>query len=250
MTADLARWTLETQPIISMCGYQQNRRTPEDRVVPENLKSAGDKMADARIVVLGEKKVGKSAVTVRFLTKRYIGEYESNIDLLYKQTVLQHDMQMNMEVLDTCTRVDLKKNRDEHIRWGNGFVLAYSVCNRETFRPIEGQIRHLQRCKSPCSVPIAIVANMVDLEHRREVNPEEGRDLAEEYGCHFFEVSAAEGSMDVREAFLTILRELHESKKTNLQMKRRRSSVTRNVANKVMQAVFGSPRRSRKISLP
>lgn len=60
MTADLARWSLETQPIISMCGYQQNRRTPEDRVVPENLKSTGDKMADARIVVLGEKKVGKS----------------------------------------------------------------------------------------------------------------------------------------------------------------------------------------------
>lgn len=147
-------------------------------------------------------------------------------------------------------QTDLMKNRDDHIRWGNGFVLAYSVCNRDTFRPIEGQIRYLQRCKSPCSVPIAIVANMIDLEHRREVNPEEGRDLADEYGCHFFEVSAAEGSMDIREAFLTILRELHESKKTNLQMKRRRSSVTRNVANKVMQAVFGSPRRSRKISLP
>ena len=143
------------------------------------------------------------------------------------------------------------KHRDDHIRWGNAFVLTYSVCNRDTFRPIEGQIRYLQRCKAPCSVPITIVANMVDLEHRREVNLEEGRDLAEEYGCHFFEVSAAEGSMDVREAFLTILRELHESKKTSVQIKRRRSSVTRNVANKVMQAVFGgSPRRSRKISLP
>ncbi|XP_071476933.1 ras-related and estrogen-regulated growth inhibitor-like [Diadema setosum] len=250
MTADLARWSIETQPIITMCGYQQNRRSPEERTAVENLK-AGDKMAaDARIVVIGEKKVGKSAVTVRFLTRRYIGEYESDSDLLYKQTVLQSDMQMNMEVLDTCTRVDLLKHRDDHVRWGNAFVITYSVCNRDTFRPVEAQIRWLQRCKAPCSVPIAIVGNMVDLEHRREVNPEEGRDLAEEYGCHFFEVSAAEGSAEVREAFLTVLRELHEAKKTKTQIKRRRSSVTRNVANKVMQAVFGSPRRSRKISLP
>ncbi|CAD7091938.1 unnamed protein product [Hermetia illucens] len=30
-----------------------------------------------KVVVLGSSKVGKSAVTVRYLTKRYIGEYSS-----------------------------------------------------------------------------------------------------------------------------------------------------------------------------
>ncbi|XP_072046307.1 uncharacterized protein [Amphiura filiformis] len=67
-------------------------------------------MADARIVILGAQKVGKSAVTVRFLTKRYIGEYESNIDLLYRQTVVQNDVPIYMEVLDSNSQVNMVKS--------------------------------------------------------------------------------------------------------------------------------------------
>ena len=31
-----------------------------------------------KLVIVGGKQVGKSALTVRYLTKRYIGEYQSN----------------------------------------------------------------------------------------------------------------------------------------------------------------------------
>ncbi|XP_022111959.1 ras-related and estrogen-regulated growth inhibitor-like [Acanthaster planci] len=207
-------------------------------------------VTDARIMVLGAESVGKSAVTVRFLTKRYIGEYESNIDLLYRQTVVHNEVPVYMEVLDTCPKGEQLSERDSHLRWANAFVIVYSVCNRTTFKDVETQVKHIQMTKSPCSVPIVIIGNKADLEHRREVMLDEGRDLAEEYGCYFFEVSAADGYTEVREAFLALLKEVYEATKNKLQVKRRRSSVTRNVANKVMQAMFGSPRRSRKISLP
>ncbi len=35
-------------------------------------------LAVVRLVVIGAKQVGKSALTVRYLTKRFIGEYQSN----------------------------------------------------------------------------------------------------------------------------------------------------------------------------
>lgn len=57
-----------------------------------------------RVVVLGAEKTGKSAVTVRFLTKRFIGEYNSNIDLLYKSCIKQEDYLTDIEILDTCSK--------------------------------------------------------------------------------------------------------------------------------------------------
>ncbi len=136
------------------------------------------------------------------------------------------------------------------MQWGNAFVVVYSVCDRHTFQNVHKQIKYIQNIKSPSAVPIALIGNKVDLEHRRDVQTDEGKDLAEEYGCYFFEVSAADGYNQVRDAFVTLLKEIYEVRKSKMNIKRRRSSVTRNMANKVMQAMFGSPRRSRKVSLP
>ncbi|KYB25136.1 hypothetical protein TcasGA2_TC031331 [Tribolium castaneum] len=42
-----------------------------------------------RVVVLGSPRVGKSAVTVRYLTKRYIGEYSSTSGEFFSLTAIK-----------------------------------------------------------------------------------------------------------------------------------------------------------------
>ncbi|XP_071853736.1 ras-related and estrogen-regulated growth inhibitor-like [Apostichopus japonicus] len=209
-------------------------------------------MSEAKILVLGAESVGKTAITVRFLTRRFIGEYESSIDHLYKQTVAFNEAHVNIEVLDTCTKLDFVRKREDHMRWADGMILVYSVCNRETFDSLDQQIKRAQSAKAPSSISIAVVANKIDLDQNcHEVNSEEGHDLAEEYGCHFFEVSAAENWESVWRAFSAVVKDVDEEKKHREQIRRRKSSVTKNVANKVRQAMFGSPmRRRRKISVP
>ncbi|KAG5882473.1 hypothetical protein JTB14_004600 [Gonioctena quinquepunctata] len=54
-----------------------------------------------RVVVLGSSRVGKSAVTVRYLTKRYIGEYSSTSDFLYRHNVTFDNVTTEVEILDT-----------------------------------------------------------------------------------------------------------------------------------------------------
>ncbi|XP_072161401.1 uncharacterized protein [Bemisia tabaci] len=55
-----------------------------------------------RIVVLGGSRCGKTAVTVRYLTKRYIGEYSSTTDFLYRTNVTFDNVTTQLEILDTC----------------------------------------------------------------------------------------------------------------------------------------------------
>ncbi|XP_046393707.1 uncharacterized protein LOC124161433 [Ischnura elegans] len=76
-----------------------------------------------RVVVMGSSRVGKSAVTVRYLTKRFIGEYSSSRDFLYKHTVVfDGGARTDVEILDTskCSGVDLHPKFDGGGAWRRG----------------------------------------------------------------------------------------------------------------------------------
>jgi len=58
------------------------------------------KQTDAKFALLGARDVGKSAIAVRFLTKRFIGEYDSSQDSTYQFTTTIDDDQVSLEILD------------------------------------------------------------------------------------------------------------------------------------------------------
>uniref|UniRef100_A0A2A4IZL3 small monomeric GTPase n=1 Tax=Heliothis virescens TaxID=7102 RepID=A0A2A4IZL3_HELVI len=64
------------------------------------MKDERASMQRVRIAVIGSSRVGKSALIVRYLTRRYIGEYHSNTDLLYRQTVPINGTPVELEVID------------------------------------------------------------------------------------------------------------------------------------------------------
>ncbi|XP_078000246.1 ras-related and estrogen-regulated growth inhibitor-like [Glandiceps talaboti] len=197
-------------------------------------------LGEAKIVVLGFPCVGKSALTVRYLTRRFIGEYESNSDLFYKHSVLHNDVSLSIEVLDSCCHKETPGNgvlcKESHLKWGDAFVIVYNICDIRSFEVVETQIQYIQKLKSPCSVPIAIIGNKKDLQHHRQVSAEDGQLLAEEYGCHFFEVTARGGCHGVTQSFTSLIHEILARKRTKTAM-RRRSGVTKAISNKVLSAV-------------
>ncbi|ROT78510.1 Ras-like protein family member 11B [Penaeus vannamei] len=56
------------------------------------------------------------------------------------------------------------------------------------------------------------MANKKDLEHIRQVPESEGRKLAEQYGCRFVEVSAAEMVSQVNDSIDGLLRQVSQLK--------------------------------------
>lgn len=57
-------------------------------------------------------------------------------------------------------------------------------------------------------IPVALVANKVDMVHLRQVSAEEGEILAKDFECKFCEVSAAEQVAPVADAFHDLCREV------------------------------------------
>ncbi|XP_076079532.1 ras-related and estrogen-regulated growth inhibitor-like protein [Mytilus galloprovincialis] len=191
-----------------------------------------------RVVVLGAENVGKSAVTVRFLTRRFIGEYNSNMDLIYKSSIKQEDYVTDIEILDSCA----KKNTsiapgDNVITWTDAFIVVYDICVHSSFEQAIKILDIINKARASVYCPALLLGNKTDLEHRRTVGVEEGHQAALEYNCQYYEVSAADDFVTISIAFQALLRETKIIQQNKPLLKRRKSSLV-NVSKK-LGAMFG-----------
>ncbi|XP_076873219.1 ras-like protein family member 11B [Brachyhypopomus gauderio] len=169
-----------------------------------------------KIAVIGGSGVGKTALVVRFLTKRFIGDYERNAGNLYSREVQLDGEQVAIQVQDT-PGVEVNTNGlsyTDHvtrsIQWADAVVMVYSVTDHHSFDLIS-QLHQLVSCKHAdrsSMPPIILLANKADLLHVRRVDGQQGPRLASALGCSFYEVSAREDYSQVHGAFHRLCRDL------------------------------------------
>uniref|UniRef100_A0A096LQM7 small monomeric GTPase n=1 Tax=Poecilia formosa TaxID=48698 RepID=A0A096LQM7_POEFO len=91
-------------------------------------------MNDVKLALLGSQGAGKSAVLVRFLTRRFIGEYASNANSLYHKRLSIDGRQLNLEVFDPCSQSsEARCILEEPVDWADGFVVVYNISDRSSF---------------------------------------------------------------------------------------------------------------------
>lgn len=119
-----------------------------------------------RIAVLGINNVGKSALTVRYLTRRFIGEYRSNTDLLYRQTVALDSGPLDVEIVDISAE---KENYfpTEQIQWADACLIVYSITDSKSFKYASSALANIKSLQSTNSA--YLIANKADLDHLRVV---------------------------------------------------------------------------------
>ncbi|XP_025044087.1 ras-related and estrogen-regulated growth inhibitor-like protein [Pelodiscus sinensis] len=203
-------------------------------------------MNEVKLAVLGSRGSGKSALTVRFLTRRFIGEYASNSECIYTKHLCLDGRQMNLEIYDPCSQPRQGKlSLTDELHWADGFVIVYDISNRASFafaKALLYRIRdsHIAACKRVVESAVFLVGNKQDLCHMREVGWDEGQKLAMDNKCQFSELSASEHCQEVVTMFTTVLRTIA----TNFKVKeKRRPSGSKSMA-KLINNMFGKRRKS------
>uniref|UniRef100_A0A4W3IE45 small monomeric GTPase n=1 Tax=Callorhinchus milii TaxID=7868 RepID=A0A4W3IE45_CALMI len=183
-----------------------------------------------------------AALIVRFLTKRFIGEYASNSECIYKKRLFIDGKQTNLEIFDPCSQPsESKSSLIDQLNWADGFVVVYNIGDRSSFASAKTLIHRIRElhgevCKRDITLVIFLVGNKQDLCHVREVQEEEGHILAGENKCHFFELSAAEHHQEVTVMFSKAIKNVNSNR-------RRRPSGSKSMA-KLINNVFGKRRKS------
>ncbi|XP_032239412.2 ras-like protein 1 [Nematostella vectensis] len=174
-----------------------------------------------RIALLGDEGVGKTALLVRFLCHRFLGEYDPTIEDKYRKSINIDDVTVTLEILDTASRGQNScKLRDQFVREGDGFIVVYSTADRSTFANLH-RYRDMMKLSRDTNLPsnrtrdtrpdscpglneqthdglskdaisVLVIGNKSDLIGERDVTRDEGQRLAETYGWLFAEASALE----------------------------------------------------------
>lgn len=91
-------------------------------------------MREFKVVVLGSGGVGKSALTVQFVSGNFMEKYDPTIEDFYRKEIEVDQAPCVLEILDTAGTEQFASMRDLYIKNGQGFVVVYSITSHQTFQ--------------------------------------------------------------------------------------------------------------------
>jgi Ras-related protein Rap-2C len=91
-------------------------------------------MHEYKVVVLGSGGVGKSAITVKFVSGKFVEKYDPTIEDFYRKEIEVDGAPSVLEILDTAGTEQFSSMRDLYIKNGQGFVVVYSITSLQTFQ--------------------------------------------------------------------------------------------------------------------
>ncbi|KAM9713813.1 ras-like protein family member 12 isoform 3-T3 [Dama dama] len=182
------------------------------------------------------------ALTVKFLTRRFISEYDPNLgkdpptaprssgcvpldsplhthvhceDTYSSEETVDHQP-VHLRVMDTAD-LDTPRNCERYLNWAHAFLVVYSVDSRQSF---EGSSSYLELLalhakETQRSFPALLLGNKLDMAQYRQVTQAEGAALAGRFGCLFFEVSACLDFEHVQHVFHEAVREARRELEKN-----------------------------------
>lgn len=168
------------------------------------------------MVVVGGGGVGKSALTIQFIQSHFVDEYDPTIEDSYrKQCVIDEEVAL-LDILDTAGQEEYSAMREQYMRTGEGFLLVYSIVDKNSFAEIQRFHTQILRVKDCSTFPMVLVGNKADLEAEREVSEAERTALEKKLNLTSLETSA-KLRVNVDPCFYNLVREIRKHNRATSQ---------------------------------
>lgn len=175
----------------------ERRLTISDRNAKKK-KSKGKKkeLVEAKIVLLGESGVGKTALSTKFSEGHFPENTSVTLGGSYwkKECILDSGNTVILHIWDTAGSENSRAMLPLYYRDSSGGLITYDIGSMRSFESINYWVKELTQKLTPNTYKIALLGNKWDIsEEEREVPTEMALQFAEEKGFLFSEVSAKTG---------------------------------------------------------
>ncbi|CAG0896269.1 unnamed protein product [Cyprideis torosa] len=157
----------------------------------------------------------------------FVSDYDPTIEDSYTKQLRIDDQLAKLDILDTAGQEEFSAMREQYMRSGEGFVLVFSVTDRNSFDEVYKFHRQILRVKDRDEFPMILVGNKADLEHQRVVSSVEIQQMASQLKIPYIECSAKH-KINIDQIFhelVRIIRKFQEEERVWSYKDRRRRCV-------------------------
>ena len=194
----------------------------------ETAKGSEDYEFIFKVLLLGNSNAGKSSLFLRFVDDIWNDTFVPTIGVDFKIKTFDIDeKKIKMQIWDTAGQERFKNIIASYYRGAHGILLIYDVTDKDSFKNLSNWLIEIEKNASK-NVLKVLIGNKSDLEDKRVVTYNQGKEFADTYGLKFIETSAKK-NLNVTEAFETLGRELmaaSDDKRINKQKPNKKVTVS------------------------
>ena len=160
-----------------------------------------------KYIIIGDAAVGKSNLLLRYVHGQFKPEYQLTIGVEFGAKNIEIDSKMfRIQIWDTAGQENFRSITRAYYKNSVCALVVYDISSRDSFNNVMSWIEDCKN-QSPKTIFIVLVGNKSDLEDKRQVTYEEGKELADKNELLFFESSAKEGT-NVEDIFVNSAKEI------------------------------------------
>ena len=153
-----------------------------------------------KYIIIGDAAVGKSNLLLRYTHGQFKPEYQLTIGVEFGAKNIQINNKIfRIQIWDTAGQENFRSITRAYYKNSVCALVVYDISSRDSFTNVSTWVEDCKN-QSPKTIFMALVGNKSDLEDKRAVSYEEGKDFADKNEMMFFETSAKSG-VNVDEIF-------------------------------------------------
>ena len=167
-----------------------------------------------KVLLVGNTSVGKSSLFLRFVDKIWNDAFVPTIGVDFKIKTLNIDNKnVKLQIWDTAGQERFRTIISSYYRGAHGILLIFDVTETESFESLKNWLIEIEKNTNKNVIKL-LIGNKCDLEDKRVISYETGKDFAEQYNMKYIETSA-KTDLNVTEAFGLIGKELMDASADN-----------------------------------
>ena len=146
-----------------------------------------------KYIIIGDPSVGKSQILLRYVNDIFNEEYQTTIGVEFgAKNLTIKDLVYRIQIWDTAGQENFKSITRAYYKNSVCVLIVYDISKKTSFDNVYNWIQDC-RNQSPKTILMILIGNKKDLDYKREVNYEEGKEFADKFNMLFYETSAKTG---------------------------------------------------------